>query len=466
MSSSNSKKSSQKSNSALIKKKQITKKQATATQSKKTPIIKQEKQSVTDKIQQTQIQLAKKKPDTNAQSPISFTITHTYKQARVGVIQTRHGAIQTPAFVPVATTGAIRGLDFTDLANTGAQCCFANTYHLYLRPGCQVLEKAQGIHSFMNWHKPVFTDSGGFQAFSLGIGMELGLSKTSTKIQKSTKPRHAFVQEDGVWFKSIYDGSKHFMGPKESMQIQSVIGSDIIMAFDECTPPQADYQYTKQSMQRTHRWAQDSLRYHDTKQAIYGIIQGGWHEDLRKESAKYINSLPFDGIAIGGGFADVKNDMYAVLDWTIPLLDNRPRHLLGIAGVEELFGSILRGIDTFDCVAPSRIARRLGVYISPKSGGNTKNKFRTDISTTDKTLDLGPIDKWCDCYTCKNHTRAYLKHCARAAELTYFKLATVHNIHFMNKLLATIRQSLIDQTFEQLMSEWVGHTTEKKNNHD
>jgi queuine tRNA-ribosyltransferase len=443
-----------------------TKKSKTGPNQKKNQLIKKKSADTTDMHKQdrsiNQPQLTK--PQTPAQ--FSFTITHRYKQARVGVIQTKHGIIQTPAFVPVATTAAIRGLDFTDVEKTNAQCCFANTYHLYLRPGCEVLDKAQGIHSFMNWHKPVFTDSGGFQAFSLGLGMELGLSKTSTKVTKSTKPKHAHVQEDGVWFKSIYDGSKHFMGPKESMQIQSVIGSDIIMAFDECTPPQADYAYTKQSMIRTHRWAQESLDYHDKKQAIYGIIQGGWHEDLRKESAKYISALGFDGIAIGGGFADVKNDMYAVLDWTLPLLDDRPRHLLGIGGVEEIFGSVLRGIDTFDCVAPTRIARRLGVYISPKSGGNTKNKFRTDITTTDKTLDFGPIDKWCDCYTCKNHSRAYLRHCARAAELTYFKLGTIHNIHFMNKLLATIRQSLIDNTFEQLMEEWVGPATTKKNTHD
>ncbi|MCF7861813.1 tRNA guanosine(34) transglycosylase Tgt [Candidatus Woesearchaeota archaeon] len=381
-------------------------------------------------------------------------------RARTGLIKTSHGNIQTPYFVPVATSATVRALDSQDLEDLGAQCTLANTYHLHLRPGDKLIQRMGGVRGFMDFDKPIFTDSGGFQAFSLGYGREHNINKLGNifpegKKTKEAEEKFAFVDDDGVKFVSIYDGIKHFMSPKDSMEIQSNLGADIIMAFDECTSPLHDYDYTKKALERTHRWAKQSLEYKDPKQALYGIIQGGWFKDLRLLSAEFINSLSFEGIAIGGSLGKSKKDMHKILDWVIPLLDKRPRHLLGIGDIDDIFECVERGIDTFDCVQPTRIARRASLYIRPESGGCPKNKFRINIKAAANKEDQNPIDQNCDCPTCRRYSRAYLRHLYIVNELTYFRIASIHNMHYMLRLMSDIRKSIMNNTFSELKKKWL-----------
>ncbi|RMD67598.1 tRNA guanosine(34) transglycosylase Tgt [Candidatus Pacearchaeota archaeon] len=386
---------------------------------------------------------------------------HEGTRARAGVIRTRRGEIETPYFVPVATLASVRALDSRDLGELGAQCVLANTYHLHLSPGEQRVAQLGGLHNFMNFHKPIFTDSGGFQAFSLGFGKEHGINKLGTIFPGKKKAvegerKLAEVREDGVIFKNPRNGELSKIGPRESMKIQAALGSDIIFAFDECTSPLSSYEYTRQALERTHRWALISLEEHEEEQAIYGIIQGGEYEDLRKRSTEFIKALSFDGLAIGGSLGRSKSDMHRILDWVVPQLDSRPRHLLGIGGIEDIFECVERGIDTFDCVEPTRIARRGSLYILPRSGGNLENKFRINIRSASYALDTCPADPNCTCYTCANYTRAYLHHLFRTKELTYFRLASIHNLHFMLSLMQQIRDSILDGKFKELKKEWLG----------
>lgn len=392
----------------------------------------------------------------------SFSIEHrhTGTGARSGIIRTGRGNIETPYFVPVATLASVRSLGSDDLEALGAQCTLANTYHLHLKPRDDVIGKLGGLHRFMGFGGPIFTDSGGFQAFSLGYGREHNLNKIggvfpSGRSGDGPKENLTKITDEGISFKSIYDGAWHFLDAKRSMEIQSNLGSDIIMAFDECTSPLSDYDYTRRAMDRTHEWAKSSLRYHNKRQAIYGIIQGGWFEDLRAESSDFIKSLPFDGIAIGGSLGKCKKDMHQVLDWVIPKLDSRPRHLLGIGDIDDIFECVERGIDTFDCVSPTRIARRGSLYISPESGGCIKNKFRIDIKSKRHEEDSRPIDPECSCPTCRRYSRAYLRHLYVAKELTYFRLASIHNLHFMLGLMEKIRESIKQGTFIELKNRWL-----------
>lgn len=386
---------------------------------------------------------------------MKFTITHTQGNARAGIIHTKRGDIQTPHFVPVATIGAIKALDTADLEALGAQCALANTYHLYLRPGLDILQQTGGVSGMMDFHKPWFSDSGGFQAFSLGIGREYGIGKIGAIRQQKdeSKPAFAKVTDEGVAFQSVYDGSKHFFTPRDSMQIQSIIGADIIMAFDECTAPMADKEYQKTALARTHAWAKESLQYKDPKQALYGIVQGGQYEDLRKESAVFTNSLPFDGIAIGGSFGDSVHNMYQIIDWVIPLLDDRPRHLLGIGTVKDIFEGVERGIDTFDCVTPTRNARRGSLYIRPESGG--RGNFYMNIDKTVNKTNLGPIDPHCTCPVCQRYSLAYLHHLFNLKELTFYRLASIHNLHFFFTLMQEIRESIKTESFHILKQKWL-----------
>jgi len=388
-------------------------------------------------------------------------------RARLGILRTRHGSVETPCFVPVATLASVRSLDYSDLASLGVQSVLANTYHLHLRPGDELIRRLGGIHKFMAFDGPVFTDSGGFQAFSLGFGREHNISKiggvfpdpdkgSSTKANPLRRENLTKITEDGVHFKSLQDGAWHFLNPEISMRIQSNLGSDVIMAFDECTSPLSDYDYTKTAMERTHRWAQQSLKFHDPEQAIYGIIQGGWFEDLRAKSTEFTSSLPFDGIAIGGSLGENKQDMHKILNWVIPKLDLRPRHLLGIGDVDDLFEGVERGIDTFDCVSPTRIARRGSLYITPRAGGCQKNKFRIDVKALRFKEDPKPIDPYCSCLTCQRYSRAYLWHLYHAKELSYFRLASIHNLHFMLRLMESIRESIVHGTFRELKELWLG----------
>ncbi len=264
------------------------------------------------------------------------------------------------------------------------------------------------------------------------------------------------ITDEGITFKSLCDGKWRFLDAQSSMQIQSNLDSDIIMAFDECTSPLSDYDYTKMAMQRTHDWAELSLKYHDKDQAIYGIIQGGWFEDLRAESTRIISTLPFDGLAIGGSLGSCKGDMHQVLEWVVPQLDDRPRHLLGIGDIDDIFECVQRGMDSFDCVSPTRIARRGDLYITPAAGGRPENKFRLKIKSIKYEEDAGPVDPSCGCSTCRNYSRAYLRHLYRSRELSYFRLATIHNLHFMLRLMEQIRESIRLGRFSQLKEQWLG----------
>ncbi len=350
-----------------------------------------------------------------------------------------------------------------------------------------MIKKFGGLHKFMNWDGPIVTDSGGFQAFSLGFAVEHGVGKIADNyldfvdkkyMKRVTEEKFAHVDDKGVKFKDPINGSKVELTPKKSMEIQSNLGADIIFAFDECTSPLSDKKYTALALERTHKWALECLKYHgknfskknlfpssakskdfvnyDKKQALFGIVQGGMYKDLRVKSAKFIGKLKFDGFGIGGSLGKSKEDMHKILEWTIPLLPfNKPRHLLGIGAVEDLFESVERGIDMFDCVAPTRWARRGHLYISPATGGNVKNKFRLNIENKQFEDDERPIDKTCSCYACKNHTRAYLRHLFRSSELTYFRLASIHNLNFILRLMDKIRDSIKDGSFRKLKKEWL-----------
>ena len=417
-------------------------------------------------------------------------------RGRAGIIHTRRGDIETPYFVPVGTLASVRTLDSADLEILGAQCALINTYHLHLKPGDKTIKELGGAHRFMNFNKPLFSDSGGFQAFSLGLAREHNIGKignffpAESKIQRGSpeferrrpagdevrlgrsaeileanspescscelkKENLTKVTDDGIEFKSVYDGSRHFLDAKKSMEIQSNLDSDIIMAFDECTSPLSDKDYIAKAMARTHEWAKQSLEYHDQSQALYGIIQGGFFRDLRDESTRLINSLPFDGIAIGGSLGDSKRDMHEILEWVVPQLDERPRHLLGIGEVDDIFECAARGIDTFDCVGPTRIARRANLYLLPQSGGGRGNKFRINISGAKYKSDSGPVDQNCQCPVCQNYSAAYLHHLYNARELSYFRLATIHNLWFMLKLMEHIRESIKAGKFGELKREWL-----------
>ena len=406
-------------------------------------------------------------------SPIKFEIIaqDSKSRARAGIIKTRRGNIETPYLIPVATRGEIKSLSSEDVEFLQAQCLLANTYHLHLNPGDEKIKQQGGLHNMMKFQKPIFTDSGGFQVFSLGLGKEQSIRKIGffpgEKTQITKEKSNGKITESGVVFKSIYPPYKeHFIGPKESMKIQSNLNADIIFAFDECTSPASDEAYIKESMERSHRWELESLEHHNPSQALYGIIHGGWFKDLRLESEKFINSQPFDGIAIGGSLGKSKEDMYEIIDWVIPELDSRPRHMLGIGWIDDLFECVERGIDTFDCVEMTRIARHGSLYITPKAGGSIKNKFRIDIAKSKYKRDNNPIDSSCTCYTCQNYTRSdiralYKKMCqekTRESRLEYGRLATLHNICFTSDLARQIRQTIItgNGEFQKLKQEWLG----------
>lgn len=376
---------------------------------------------------------------------------------RVGVLETPHGKIETPAFIVVGTKATVKALSPEEVKDLGAQAVLANTYHLYLEPGDELVKNAGGIHKFMNWGGPTFTDSGGFQVFSLGVAMEekankFGAKKKETPVENICKEENSAklskIDEDGVTFKSHIDGTSHRFTPERSMEIQHNLGADIIFAFDECTSPLASREYQIEAMNRTHRWAKRSLDRHNElggPQSLFGIVQGGRFEDLRKESAKEIASLPFDGFGIGGSFE--KEDVYKALVWVNEILpENKPRHFLGIGAVEDLFGGVENGVDTFDCVAPTRMAR---------NGALETKEGRMNIMNAKYKTDFTPIESDCDCSTCKNYTRAYLAHLFRAEELFAYRLASIHNLHFVVNLVKKIRQSILDDNFFEFKEDFL-----------
>jgi queuine tRNA-ribosyltransferase len=357
---------------------------------------------------------------------IKFEILKKSKKslARAGILHTPHGDIKTPAFVAVGTQATVKALTPPMIEDIGLQVVLANTYHLYLRPGEKIVKKGGGLGKFMNWTGPTMTDSGGFQVFSLGKAFENKVSKFSSSKNKkdfegvnfdeSKKEKKSLVKitEDGVSFKSTYDGSEHFFTPEKSIKIQNDIGADMIFAFDECPSSEDLKDYQIEAMERTHRWAKRSLDFHkkssiSDRQAIFGIVQGGKYTDLRKKSAKTIGEMDFDGYGIGGTFN--KNDIRGVVSEVNQILpEEKPRHLLGIGKPEDLVDAIRSGCDLFDCVAPTRMAR---------NGALHTKKGRINISNAQFKDDFGPIEKGCECYTCKNYTRAYLCHLFRAKEM-------------------------------------------------
>ncbi len=391
--------------------------------------------------------------------------------ARLGRLTTPHGTVSTPAFVAVGTQATVKSVTPEAVASTGTELLFANTYHLYLRPGAETVAAHGGLHRFMNHRGPILTDSGGFQVFSLGASIEHGVGKVASIFpdedqtaarRTSTGEGLVRVEEDGVEFKSHIDGSRHFFTPERSIQVQRALGADIVLAFDECTSPLHDEEYTARSMDRTHRWARRSLEEfqrsderHGYRQALYGIVQGGAFRGLREASAAEIASLPFDGVAIGGNLGGSHAEMHAVLVWTVPLLPSeRPRHLLGIGDVAGVFEAVARGVDTFDCVMPTRNART-GTLLTLRPDGATVGKtgvnarFRLNVLNAGFADDLGPVERGCDCYTCANYTRSYLRHLFKAGEQLAQQLATIHNLRFMARLMEGIRAAIATGTFDQ-----------------
>lgn len=357
------------------------------------------------------------------------------------IIITRNGKkykIKTPAIAIVGTKAAVKGVRPEELKKAKTQLVLANTYHLMEK--ADVIKESGGLHNFMNWQGPIITDSGGFQVFSLGIAKEHKISKIGFFPGKKQKERDSKcvakdlkITEDGVYFKKE-NGEKVFLSPEISMKIQEKLGSDIIFAFDECTSPLADYEYTKKSMERTHRWAARCVKAKKSDQALFGIIQGGAYEDLRNESAEFISSLPFNGIGIGGSLGDTKNDMYKILDWlkekTPP---EPPKHLLGIGDLEGIIHAVKRGIDMFDCVAPTREARNGRIY--------TKTGF-LNIRNAKFKKDLKPLQKGCACGACENYSRAYLHHLFKENIMNGKTLASIHNIYFMNSFFEELRENI------------------------
>ncbi|MBI5389791.1 tRNA guanosine(34) transglycosylase Tgt [Candidatus Woesearchaeota archaeon] len=402
-------------------------------------------------------------------SVLPFHITKKSEtcRARAGVVHFVHGKVETPCFVPVATKATVKTLTCEDLLEIGVEMLMCNTYHLMLKPGSQRIAALGGLNTFMGWPGPVMTDSGGFQAFSLGLGIEHGSKKkclyfpdASPPLQHPPKRRSgqmfATMDEEGVHFRSVYDMKKHLLTPEKSIQTQEELGADLVFVLDECTSPFSSYEYTKESMERTHRWAQRSVAARKSNQAIFGIIQGGEFEDLRKESARFIASLPVDGIGIGGSLGKSKKDMHAVLDWIMPLLpENKPRHLLGIGVVEDLFESVERGVDLFDCVSATRNARSGYVYYSSKAGGTQKNKYRFKIAHASFALDTQPLDPHCPCKVCQKYTRAYLHHLFKAEELTALRLLSYHNVYFMVHLVKDMRKAILDDKFMEMKKKWM-----------
>lgn len=372
---------------------------------------------------------------------IDFKIEFKSKKsnARIGVLKTPHGEFETPSYVGVATQAVVKTLTSDEVERTNTKILIANTFHLHLKPGEKFLKKAGGIHKFMNWNRPLMTDSGGFQVFSLGFGIDHGVGKilkekSDIQIEDGQQPQNIKITDDGVYFRSPVDGKRLFIGPKESIKIQESIGADIIFAFDECTSPFANYEYTKKSLIKTHEWAKVCLKTKKSKQALYGIVQGGKFEDLRAESAKFIGTLPFDGFGIGGEFGDDKKTMQKMLKLTNSFLpENKPRHLLGIGHPEDLEPIISEGVETFDCIVPTHYARH-GVAFTPK--GKLTMKRQTFLD------DNNPLDKTCICLACTSYSKAYICHLLRSNEITGLKLLTIHNLTYFNKLVEEIKDNI------------------------
>jgi len=367
--------------------------------------------------------------------------------ARAGILRTAHGEIRTPAFVPLATKATVKGLEPREVAALGYDMVLGNTFHLFLDPGAELVERFGGLHDFMGWQRPIITDSGGFQVFSMGHGTVADEIKGRAPSGPDRMGRVLSIEEDGVRFRSYIDGSERFMGPETSMEVQARLGSDIALVFDECTPFNIDREYTARSTERTHRWLDRCLAWHDDhgppRQLVYGIVQGGVHEDLRVESARQIAARPVDGIAIGGSLGAEKAQMYEVVGWAISAVDDaRPRHLLGIGDIDDLIRGVELGVDTFDCAMPTRLGRH-GVAIVP----DPERRWRVDLTAARHREDDAPIMEGCPCPACSNgHSRGYLRYLVKNRELTGARLLTLHNLAFVARLMAGLRGAIANGT--------------------
>ena len=351
--------------------------------------------------------------------------------ARAGLLHTPHGVFKTPMFMPVGTQATVKTVTPEELEEMGAQIILSNTYHLFLRPGTELIHEAGELHRFMNWNKGILTDSGGFQVFSLGAMRK--------------------ITEEGVYFRSFLDGSKQFLSPEISIRAQEDLGSDIAMAFDECIPYPADYEYARKSTERTTRWAKRCIKAHQrTDRGIFGIIQGGMYKDLRKQSAMEISSLPFDGMAVGGLSVGEPHDlMYDILEETIQWMPKgKARYLMGVGTPDCLVEGVARGVDMFDCVFPTRVARN-GMAMIHTGRMNMKNKKYE--------RDFRPIEESCGCYTCRNYTRAYIRHLYKSEELLVFRLVTIHNLYFLLQFMRDMREAIVQGNFSEFREHFMEH---------
>lgn len=362
---------------------------------------------------------------------ITYEHIKTCKQtgARLGIVHTPHGSFETPAFMPVGTQATVKTMSPEELKAMGAGIILSNTYHLWLRPGNEIVKEAGGLHKFMNWDRPILTDSGGFQVFSLS--------------------KFRDIKEEGVHFRNHINGDKLFLSPEKAMEIQNDLGADIMMAFDECPPFPATHEYMKASVERTSRWAERCLEAHGrpTDQGLFGIVQGGEFEDLRKQSARDLVSMDFPGYAIGGlSVGEPKDIMNKVLDFTTPLLpQDKPRYLMGVGSPDSLIDGAIRGIDMFDCVLPTRIAR---------NGTLMTSEGRLVVKNAKYERDFGPLDPNCDCYACKNYSRAYIRHLIRAGETFGIRLTSYHNLHFLLNLMEQVRQAIREDRLGDFREEF------------
>lgn len=362
---------------------------------------------------------------------ITYELIKTCKQtgARLGRIHTPHGTYETPMFMPVGTLATVKTMSPEELKEIGSAIILSNTYHLWLRPGHEIIKEAGGLHQFMNWDQPILTDSGGFQVFSL------------SQFRK--------IEEEGVYFRNHLNGDKLFLSPEKSIEIQEALGADIIMAFDECPPYPATHEYMKKSVERTSRWAERCLEAQSRKkvQGLFGIVQGGEFEDLRKQSANDLVSMDFPGYAIGGlSVGEPKDVMNRVLEFTTPLLPvSKPRYLMGVGSPDSLIDGVIRGVDMFDCVLPTRIAR---------NGTLMTSKGRLVVKNAKYARDFGPLDENCDCYTCQHYTRAYIRHLIKCNETFGIRLTTYHNLYFLLRLMEQVRQAIREDRLGDFRQEF------------
>ncbi len=391
-----------------------------------------------------------------------YTSSSTAHKGRRGTLTTPHGTLETPAFIFCATKASVKGLMPSQLRAVGTQIILSNTYHLYIQPGPEQVHGLGGLQKMTGWNGPMLTDSGGFQIFSLGHG---SVAEEIKGRRMTNRPKSMLkITEEGAMFRSYKDGTKHLLTPEKSIQIQRHLGADMILVLDECTPFHVDKEYTRRSMHMSHRWAERSFvefeRTHHiphAPQSLYGIIQGGVYPDLRREGADFVNNLPFFGHAVGGSLGADKSQMEDVVSLTMSLLaPERPVHLLGIGGIRDIFHGVRQGIDTFDCVHPTRLARHGGALIKPKFWeGQGKPKEHLNIRNQIFANDPKPLDPECGCETCQTFSRGYLHHLFKAKEMTGLTALTLHNVAFMNRLMADIRAALETDTLDQLEAEWV-----------